>query len=332
MANATMDNGTEVLSGDYGTVVEGNEQSAASVSGADWDTGGVSALASNSEASNSAAADSAATDAPKKGRKAKAIDADKSETTDLIPAFGQAITRVPGVGFSEVGLHFPEGTTREQWASAGKALDTVGNAQNWWRGDWYIYGQDNFEGFAQEFDGSSEQTIANIASVCRRVPAGIRRSELSYRHHEAVAKVKDPEKQAFLLNIAVVEKLNSDAFRKRVSDIDNEANKNVPVSDGGETGEGQPGQETVGQAEVYVANTRQSILSFIRANLDWQETQLLMLDLRDLLSEQGIVVDIDFQDDDMQAALASRAAAPMTVWKRQILIAPGWPFAEPQGI
>jgi hypothetical protein len=67
----------------------------------------------------------------------------------------------------------------------------------WWVGDAILYGEDCFgEKFSQGVDVTrlSAGTLANIVTVCRRIPSERRRAELSFSHHVVVTHLS-PEEQ-----------------------------------------------------------------------------------------------------------------------------------------
>src|SRR5205085_9690691 len=89
-----------------------------------------------------------------------------------------------------------------------------------WIGDWLNYGQKvwgkKYEE-ALEKTGLDYQTLRNYKWVAASVPLSLRRDKLSYHHHKEVANL-DSEKQAYLLEKAVLEswpllKLKQEKYR-----------------------------------------------------------------------------------------------------------------------
>lgn len=94
-----------------------------------------------------------------------------------------------------------------------------------WIGDYINIGEEMFgEMYTQalvHFGEYEYQTVANYASVMRRVPARVgkeqhRRKELSFAHHDAVAKLEIDE-QRYWLQRAVDEKLTSRELRELIN-------------------------------------------------------------------------------------------------------------------
>ena len=85
----------------------------------------------------------------------------------------------------------------------------------WWLGDMVNRGiQRHGDRFWQAVpEGFSLDALNRYATVCRKVPAEIRRSELSYTHHMKVANFP-PHQIPRLLDIAVTENMNSQQFAK----------------------------------------------------------------------------------------------------------------------
>lgn len=111
--------------------------------------------------------------------------------------------------FTPTGLLIPEGMTFEQWEEIGNSLAGIEQARQWWVGDWVNYGEARYgEKYTQALDatGLAYQTLMNAASVARKVEISRRRENLSWSHHEAVAKL-DPAEQDRWLDRAASERL-----------------------------------------------------------------------------------------------------------------------------
>ena len=90
----------------------------------------------------------------------------------------------------------------------------------WVLGDLLNYGESRYgEKYAQaiEVTGHEYQTLANYASVCRRVPMERRQAELSFSHHALVAS-RAPEEQVQLLHTAWDEYMTTAQLRAVVSE------------------------------------------------------------------------------------------------------------------
>jgi hypothetical protein len=112
-----------------------------------------------------------------------------------------------------------------EYDTAGYALGSARGSIPFWIGDYINQGEDAFsERYSQaltHFGQIDYYTVANYASVCRRVPARIdrkrhRRDELSFSHHDAVA-AQTHKKQAFWLERAIKEKLSSKELRALIN-------------------------------------------------------------------------------------------------------------------
>ncbi len=91
--------------------------------------------------------------------------------------------------------------TFEVWLAYGEKLQEIGRALPFIIGDYLQYGEWKWgEGFSQVMDttGLAEQTLTNYKSVARRVPIEMRRPELTFSVHAAVASLPDEEKVAWL--------------------------------------------------------------------------------------------------------------------------------------
>ncbi len=108
--------------------------------------------------------------------------------------------------------------TFEQWAAIGGTLQRMGRAWQWWIGDWILHGAEHYaETYAAAIDttGLEVQTLSNIASVSRRIPASRRREELSWSHHEAVACLPAAEQDEWLAR-AIAEGMTVARLRARL--------------------------------------------------------------------------------------------------------------------
>lgn len=127
---------------------------------------------------------------------------------------------------NDVGLKANKKPTFKQWESLGEQLELVRYSIPFLLGDWANMGQAIFEeDWTQAtsiFDEYTAQTIANYASCCRKVPYKNRRDDLSFSHHQAVAKLP-VEQQAAWLAIAAHDpvenrKLTAKEFRAILAD------------------------------------------------------------------------------------------------------------------
>ncbi len=112
-----------------------------------------------------------------------------------------------------------------EYDKTGFSLGSMKGSVPFWIGDYINRGEDTFsERYSQaltHFGQIDYYTVANYASVCRRVPAKIdrkrhRRDELSFSHHDAVA-AQTHKKQAYWLQRAVDEELSSKELRALIN-------------------------------------------------------------------------------------------------------------------
>ncbi|GEM_PF-7054609 len=119
-----------------------------------------------------------------------------------------------------VGATFNDTMTIDEWASFGEALERQDRNLRWIIGDWMLYGSDHYGARAAVIADAlnlASGTVANAASVCRRVPLERRRQDLSFGHHENVAHL-DPDDQMRLLEVAAREGLSVSVLRQVIRD------------------------------------------------------------------------------------------------------------------
>ncbi len=107
----------------------------------------------------------------------------------------------------------------EQWEAAGRELQRMGRAVNFWLADWVVYGEQHFgEMYSQAIDltGLEYQTIATIVWVAKAVEPSRRRETLSWSHHEVVAALPPAEQDKWLQE-AEVEGYTRNRLRSRLN-------------------------------------------------------------------------------------------------------------------
>lgn len=116
-------------------------------------------------------------------------------------------------------LELPESTSFDEWVSIGRRLCLVGQALNWQIGDWWAFGDHRYgeraQAAAEGIFGREFQTLANLASVARRVEPYRRREVVSWTHHAEVAALEPDEADA-LLDRAAREHLSTRDLRREV--------------------------------------------------------------------------------------------------------------------
>jgi hypothetical protein len=89
----------------------------------------------------------------------------------------------------------------DTYEAMGAWLGTVKRSSSWWLGDWLAYGEEHFRETVYQAalaTGMAEQTLANCASIARRVPASVRRPDVPFHLHAELAALKPAEQAAWL--------------------------------------------------------------------------------------------------------------------------------------
>jgi hypothetical protein len=130
--------------------------------------------------------------------------------SDLVPA-GGSITATSWKPDREL--------TFEEWEQAGKTLQQIGRAWQWWVGDWINYGEARYgEKYAQAIDltGLGYEAVANAAWVAGAVEPSTRVETLSWTHHRHVAHL-DPLAQREWLGRAAEQSLSTRELRTAIA-------------------------------------------------------------------------------------------------------------------
>lgn len=91
-----------------------------------------------------------------------------------------------------VGLQIDGEPTFDDWVGVGQYLERCEGAVQWWIGDWLNFGEgrpqwgDKYEQAISLFN-REYQTLANYKSVAERIEFSLRRENLSWSHHAALA-------------------------------------------------------------------------------------------------------------------------------------------------
>ncbi len=117
---------------------------------------------------------------------------------------------------TSVGLRLTDpNLSYETWAAVGLLLGKVREAIQWAIGDYILIGEQLFKERAYQAIseiGVSEQGLREYVRVAERVPRSLRRPELSWSHHRAVAALPPPEQKTWLAK-ASDERLSHHALR-----------------------------------------------------------------------------------------------------------------------
>src|SRR5262245_54234902 len=121
-----------------------------------------------------------------------------------------------GVAVSPTGLKITAQLSYSQWADMVQGLQRTHHSILWVIGDALVYGEKRWlERYSQAIEQYSEQTWLNALWVSSKVDPKIRRSNLSWSHHQQVASLPTA-KQAEYLDLAVKQKLKVHELRKLV--------------------------------------------------------------------------------------------------------------------
>jgi len=134
--------------------------------------------------------------------------------------------------------------TFEEWMAAVGQIAQLRKASRFWLGDAIAFGENKYgEKYAQAIDETKfdYQTLANAVWVCKSIEPSRRRENLSFAHHEAVAKLEPAEQDQWL----------DEAARNKWSSAD--LRGMLKESKGGADGD----------AELVEANLRNGILTIL---------------------------------------------------------------------
>ena len=131
------------------------------------------------------------------------------------------LVAVQGFEVTPLGVVIHGQPTYDAWEIMVKQVLYVRAVLPWCIGDLLNFGESHYgEKYAQavEVTGHEYQTLANYASVCRRVPIERRQAELSFSHHALVAS-RAPEEQVQLLHTAWDEYMTTAQLRAVVNEV-----------------------------------------------------------------------------------------------------------------
>ena len=107
---------------------------------------------------------------------------------------------IPGT-FTQTSLTLKPDLTREEWVEVGNSLRAMERGIQFWVGDWLAYGEAHYgeEAFAEL--ERRDKTLANWATVARKVHPSRRMEDVKFSHHAEVASLP-PEEQTEVLKEA----------------------------------------------------------------------------------------------------------------------------------
>ncbi|MEI7912311.1 MAG: hypothetical protein WCK77_21980 [Verrucomicrobiota bacterium] len=121
---------------------------------------------------------------------------------------------------SRRGIQFHGDLSFEEWGALGEKLGDADRSIGFMIGDWINYAEQKWSekyNDAIACTGLEYQTLANYAYVARKVQFSSREENLTFKHHLAVAKLKDAEEQKHWLDQAVRHDLSVERLRKSLN-------------------------------------------------------------------------------------------------------------------
>lgn len=125
------------------------------------------------------------------------------------------------VQYDHVSLVMDPAMTYEEWERTGQNLTTIEGAIQWWRGDWWRFGERQWGEAASAAapTGKSVKTLQNAAWVAEKfADPSRRREELGFDEHAAVAGLPS-DRADRILDRAVEEGLSTRDVRKLARDV-----------------------------------------------------------------------------------------------------------------
>ena len=124
---------------------------------------------------------------------------------------------------SDIALVLPDGLSYHAWKGVGERILTIRGATQWWIGDWVLSGERcHPQVYSQALPDYSLDTIRNYTWVASRIEPRRRRVELTFSHHQEVARLGESDQDRWL-KYAVEHSLTTAELRamvveERVSD------------------------------------------------------------------------------------------------------------------
>lgn len=103
--------------------------------------------------------------------------------------------------FTTRGIVLADNLSYDDWLAVGQVLQYLGKHIQFAIGDWINYGERKWgEKYTQaiEATGWERHTLINYAAVARRIPTSLRKDNLSFSHHSAVAYLDIDDRDALL--------------------------------------------------------------------------------------------------------------------------------------
>lgn len=197
----------------------------------------------------------------------------------------------------------PASMTYEEWEKIGRTLQQLGRSLNWWLGDWLNTGEQRWgEMYSQalEITGLSVETLSKYKRVAARVPADIRRPDLTWTHHFAVAYAEEGNRGP-LLEIAAHFEISSRDLKELMRLSPAQQNTLITLYDQGEYMSLTDFNKGVNQIRLTVAE-RGTVNGQALPMKDYEaDTDVLEEDEEEEVPwQQGALTDDDAADDEEQ--------------------------------
>jgi hypothetical protein len=123
------------------------------------------------------------------------------------------------VRYDQLELVIVEDLELDEFEVLLRTLGSMAKGHQWWVGDALVYGEGRYGPDVFQAAGDSgleEHTLVNWRWVASRVAPSRRRDDLSFTHHEAVARLDESQQEA-MLETAATEKWSTRELREAVS-------------------------------------------------------------------------------------------------------------------
>jgi hypothetical protein len=126
----------------------------------------------------------------------------------------------PKFTITPTGIDFHAELSFDEWDDLGTKLTPVANSIRFIVGDWINYGEKRWGSKYKEAlarTGLAYTTLSDYAYVARKVEFCLRKQNLDYCLHQAVAKLKTPEQKQHWLDMAEKHDLTVRRLRKSIN-------------------------------------------------------------------------------------------------------------------
>jgi hypothetical protein len=141
---------------------------------------------------------------------------------------------LPAECVSDIALVLPSGLSYGAWKGVGERIFAISHATQWWIGDWVNAGEISHpQVYTQAIPERSTEAIRKYAWVASRIEPARRRVELTFSHHEKVARLGPTDQDRWLrwaieVNASTRE-LEEAVREERIKDgIEKEEDNDVP--------------------------------------------------------------------------------------------------------